>query len=369
MYRIFSYLSERNAFHKVDYQNLKRAHYSSLFIAFCSPVFALFLYAIRPDSFSIYGYGLLGLFLFSAFSAIILRDTLRDKSAKKRRYYRLQSYCCFFFTFCILFYLAFVCILCNQNITGYAIALIYLALVPVFPLGFHKALLLLHIIMTVVVFFMFQKNFLFVVIMLGLAGMFALISLWKYYRISLYLQYLDHKHSIRQIRNKDQITGLSSYAGLIRQGKKIWKLARKENSIAASIVFQMDFIEEYRQTYGQDAVEILLQNMAQIMKEITKPHCSILARTDDNQFIALLFDVDKTGIYLAAKRIKQSFEHIYNPEEISDKHNVTIAGGISLVKTASPKTSVEQLLKNSYESLAFALGNCGNCIAHHTTLL
>ena len=386
MHQIFSYLTQRNAFAKVDYPNLKRANSSSLLLACISPVIALFLYYFAPASFHTYGYGLLGLYIFSFLYAFIIHETIKSKSSKKRKYYRLQAYADFFITFCILFYLAMLGIKYNENIAGYAIALMYLALVPVFPLGFQKVLFIFHLLMTVFVFFFFHKNVLFLLLMTGLYGIYILVSLWKYYQISLYLQYWEQKHSLKHNKNKDMVTNLATTAGLIHQGKKIWKLAKKQKSLAAVIVIHIDSLEEYKEMYGENAAVSLLQNMAHIMKDVTKTQCSILAHTNEDQFIVFLFDVDKNGIYLTAKRIKQNFDQIYNQKNysnlnasgigtylshtpFSDMPTITVTAGISIAKTSSSKTSMKSLLQKGYESLNFALIHSGNCIAHYTTIL
>lgn len=384
MRQVFSYLTQRNAFVKVDYPNLIRAYLSSLLIACTSPVIALLLYYITPAVFQIYAYGLLGLFVFSFLYAFILHETIKTKSSKKRKYYRLQAYADFFITFCILFYLAILGILLHENIAGYAIALIYLALVPVFPLGFHRALIIFHILMTVFIFFLFHKNLLFVFLMAGLYGIYILVSLWKYYRISLYLQYWEQKHSLKHNKNKDTVTNLATTTGLMHKGKKIWKLAKKQKSLAAAIVIQIDSLEDYQKLYGENATVSILQNMAHIMKDVTKTQCSILAHTADDQFIACLFDVDKNGIYLTAKRIKHNFDQMYNMKaqsnllvsglhpsytHLSNRNAITVTAGISIAKTSSPQTSMKSLLQKGYESLNFALIHSGDCIAHHTNIL
>ena len=384
MQRIFSYLTQRNAFVKVDYPNLKRAHLSSLLLACITPIFSLVFYHFAPAAFQIYGYGLLGLFLFSFLYAFIVHETIHTKSSKKRKYYRLQAYIGFFITFCILLYLAMLGIIFHENIAGYAIALMYLALVPVFPIGFHKILFVFHFFMTIFVFTLFQKNPLFVLLMTGLYIAYILVSLWKYYRISLYLQYWEQKHSLQHNKNKDTITDLATTAGLIHKGKKIWKLAKKQHSLAAVIVIHIDSLAEYRQINGENATISLLQNMAHIMKDVTKTQCSILAHTEEDQFIVFLFDVDKNGIYLTAKRIKQSFDQLYSPKNHSDRlaskmqhspaisadtHTITVTAGISIAKTSSSKTSMKGLLQRGYESLNFALIHSGNCIAHYTNIL
>lgn len=369
MHQIFSYFTQRNAFIKVDYPNLRRAHFSSLVIACLCPITALFLYFAAPSTIQIYGYSLISLFAFSILYPIIIRETIKEKSSKKRKYYRLQSYINFSITFCILFYIAMLTIIHYENIAGYAIALIYLALVPVFPLDFHKILLVFHILMTIFVYFLFSKNMLFIPLMAGLYSIYILISLWKYYRISLYLQYWEQKHSLKDNKSKDKITNLATTAGLMHKGKKIWRLAKKQNSLAAAIVIQIDSLEEYSQLHGQEAVILLLQNMAHIMKETTKTQCSILAHPSENQFIALLFDVDKNGIYLTAKKIKQNFDKLYNTKKQPNSHAITVTAGISIAKTSASKASMKGLLQKGYESLHFALIHSGNCIAHYTNIL
>lgn len=220
--------------------------------------------------------------------------------------------------------------------------------------------------------------------MAGLYGIYILVSLWKYYRISLYLQYWEQKHSLKHNKNKDTVTNLATTTGLMHKGKKIWKLAKKQKSLAAAIVIQIDSLEDYQKLYGENATVSILQNMAHIMKDVTKTQCSILAHTADDQFIACLFDVDKNGIYLTAKRIKHNFDQMYNMKaqsnllvsglhpsytHLSNRNAITVTAGISIAKTSSPQTSMKSLLQKGYESLNFALIHSGDCIAHHTNIL
>lgn len=94
----------------------------------------------------------------------------------------------------------------------------------------------------------------------------------------------------------------------------------------------IDFFKKINDSYGHDAGDIILQEVAQTMLQSIRSHEDFLIRYGGEEFVLLIKKQTPSGEYSLAT-INRIFENIQNKEFITpkgEKLNVTVSIGINL---------------------------------------
>lgn len=161
------------------------------------------------------------------------------------------------------------------------------------------------------------------------------------------------------LSNKDGLTGVANRRYFDQKLKMEWEKAEEHSTYLSLIMFDIDYFKLYNDTYGHQAGDTCLQNIAAYIKELVRvPH--LVARYGGEEFVVILINSDESQTRSTAKKIRTLVESLKIPHKsskISDYVTVSV-GCATLVPSLS--SSKEELIHNADSALYQAKRNGKN---------
>ena len=159
---------------------------------------------------------------------------------------------------------------------------------------------------------------------------------------------LEHKlrSSNQKLKNMaivDSLTGIANRRKFDQKIQQEWLRLTREKAFLSLIMIDVDYFKLYNDSYGHQAGDDCLQQVAQAISRTVKRPADLVARYGGEEFAVILPSTDKTGATHVANSIKAAIEELNIPHTSSTVANrVTVSQGVA---TTIPNTD------NLYESL------------------
>ena len=114
---------------------------------------------------------------------------------------------------------------------------------------------------------------------------------------------------IRWVADHDVMTGLPNRAAFGDRLERAIERATRNGTTLALILFDVDHLKETNDTIGHDAGDLLLQTLADRLRETLGPDCTI-ARLGGDEFAAVIEDIDMDA---AAQRVDTALRGLREP--------------------------------------------------------
>jgi diguanylate cyclase (GGDEF)-like protein len=146
----------------------------------------------------------------------------------------------------------------------------------------------------------------------------------------------------------DALTGLLNRRALEARLKADWRLAKRRNTHVALAAADVDHFKQINDTRGHPVGDLVLQQLAGIMKS-TARDTDAAARFGGDEFVILLPDTGWQGALTFAERLRRSVDDFtFGPP--GTPMTITISVGVALARGSDP-ISPEELLKEADRSL------------------
>ena len=124
-----------------------------------------------------------------------------------------------------------------------------------------------------------------------------------------------------------------------------WRQAIHTKKPLAVALLEIDFFNEYKDTYGYMEGDRCLKTIAQLLENSLERPIDFVARYGGSQFILVLPDTDKEGVLSICNKIEKSLTQLNIPHVASNKYDhVTFSQGASCIipePSKSPAILVE----------------------------
>lgn len=188
-------------------------------------------------------------------------------------------------------------------------------------------------------------------IKLGLKG----ISYWSLYecanRDKLHSELLKANEKLEQqsqelfsLATTDPLTGLINRRELQAQVEKVIYQVSRNLSTFALLSIDVDFFKRVNDTYGHQAGDRVLINLANIFTTSLRAH-DLIARVGGEEFVLLLQDIDEKNAFLLAEKLRRSVE-----ASAIDDIKITVSIGL-VVTRKNAVADLDILLKLSDNAL------------------
>jgi len=178
-----------------------------------------------------------------------------------------------------------------------------------------------------------------------------------YCRINQNLQLIDQFEQIKSLSQIDYLTGLSNRRHLSETGNFLFENAKRSGIAPIVIMIDIDHFKSVNDTWGHDAGDVILRNLALIMKEELR-QSDVISRFGGEEFCILLNNTDKEE---AAERMDSLREKIEST--ILDKNN-QISITVSMGLCSELQKDFEQMLKVADNNLYKAKNTGRNKIVY-----
>lgn len=167
----------------------------------------------------------------------------------------------------------------------------------------------------------------------------------------------------------DEMTGVANHRRFKEVLDTEWKRAVRQSSMISLALIDIDYFKNYNDTYGHQAGDECLQQVAAVMRETISRPTDLVARYGGEEFAVILTDTDEQGAIVVAETIRKSIESLMIPHADSDVSEwVTISVGVA-TRIPSVDSIAKELIHHADQSLYEAKHRGRNQIAHRTSVV
>ncbi len=137
--------------------------------------------------------------------------------------------------------------------------------------------------------------------------------------------------------------------------------ARRSNRPLAMMMIDIDYFKQYNDTFGHDAGDITLKNIAHVILSELPRSTDLAARFGGEEFVVLLPSTAVEGAFLVAERIRSHVLGLSIKNPVDDKHNNILSVSIGITALSGNLLNKEDLLHQSDNALYTAKDKGRNC--------
>ena len=183
-----------------------------------------------------------------------------------------------------------------------------------------------------------------------LTGSVTILLLLLFITIFLLARNLKLSKRLKQIASHDALTGILNRRYFLELGLNQIDRTIRLKKDCFLIIFDLDHFKIVNDTYGHQAGDKVLRDVAQRVKKSVRPY-DLFGRYGGEEFIMLMFDVDKAGAINAVERIRQDVCGI--PVVFEDKQ-IPISASFGIAYAAPPRDDLGVAIKRADEALYHA---------------
>lgn len=163
---------------------------------------------------------------------------------------------------------------------------------------------------------------------------------------------------LQQLANFDSLTGLANRRYFDSCLQREWKYSLRAQTSLSIIMCDIDCFKKYNDTYGHQAGDECLQQIAKVLKETVKRPSDLAARYGGEEFILLLPNTHIEGVIHLAEQIRLKVKYLNIPHINSDaSHCVTLSLGVAA--TIPNLTNSPQILIGSADKMLYKAKSAG----------
>ena len=167
----------------------------------------------------------------------------------------------------------------------------------------------------------------------------------------LYEALQEKNRQLRELANRDGLTGLYNHRYFHEQLSKDFLRAKRYHESLSCILLDIDYFKKFNDTYGHQTGDIVLSTLGQVIRDSIRDS-DFAARYGGEEFALVLYHADRPTAVNVAERLRQMVEHC----EVRDKDHVlhvTISLGVATFpheQISNPKQIVECADKALYKA-------------------
>lgn len=166
---------------------------------------------------------------------------------------------------------------------------------------------------------------------------------------------------LSELSLKDPLTKLGNRRFFEESLQRAGGVAQRENKPLSLMMIDVDNFKHFNDTYGHQAGDRLLQQIATVFKRGLHRASDMSARYGGEEFSIILLDTPLSGALQVAERLRLGVEAYQVPNEVKKGDVVTISIGVA---TANPRTKYElsALVQAADAALYEAKESGRNCV-------
>jgi diguanylate cyclase (GGDEF)-like protein len=166
--------------------------------------------------------------------------------------------------------------------------------------------------------------------------------------LTLLARSLDTMRSrLIELIGTDPLTGCLNRRALETRLRREWRQAKRRGSVLAILVVDLDHFKTINDTHGHPVGDMVLQELAEIMKT-TARETDAVSRVGGDEFVIVLPDTAWQGAMAFAERLRRNVdEHTFGGDEMLE---ITISVGVAHAR-GTDSLSAEELLEQADRNL------------------
>ena len=150
----------------------------------------------------------------------------------------------------------------------------------------------------------------------------------------------------------DHLTGLGNRRHFNNILATEWKRSSRSKMPLSFVIADIDHFKKFNDTFGHFSGDIVLKDVANVIKECAKRVTDYVARWGGEEFAIIMPETEITGAFFVAEKIRAEVEKNVFEIENDVKVNVTISMGVNSVVVSPCKDySIESFLSDTDKAL------------------
>lgn len=142
--------------------------------------------------------------------------------------------------------------------------------------------------------------------------------------------------------------------------EKEWRRLTRQQQSLALILCDVDHFKQFNDTYGHQAGDFCLQQVAQVLTQTVRCSADLVARYGGEEFAVVLSNTDIHEAIHIAQRISTTLREMQLPHHTSEKQQITISMGLATIIPNS-KNTPQSLVAAADRALYSAKSNGRDC--------
>jgi len=179
-------------------------------------------------------------------------------------------------------------------------------------------------------------------------------------RINSNLELLELFATVKDMANKDFLTGAYNRRFFFNSGEQIFAKARRRKKSLAVAMIDIDKFKNINDTYGHDVGDVAIQEIKRILDKQLRSS-DLMARFGGEEFCILLEDITIENSKILFEKIRKVFEtNIITIDKLQISYTISIGVSYGLSE------SLEAMIKTSDEALYVAKESGRNQVVIHS---
>ncbi|HEY9837819.1 MAG TPA: diguanylate cyclase, partial [Vampirovibrionales bacterium] len=181
----------------------------------------------------------------------------------------------------------------------------------------------------------------------------------------LYEQLKEANQQLRQLATRDGLTLLSNRRHFNEYLEREWQQMERDRTPLSLILCDIDFFKPYNDTYGHQAGDESLKQVAVAIQKASKRPLDFVARYGGEEFAVILPNTDADGAICVGETIREAVKALQVPHRASPTCGyITLSVGIATV-TPRVESSLETLIQEADRALYRAKDQGRDCSVHY----
>ena len=156
---------------------------------------------------------------------------------------------------------------------------------------------------------------------------------------------------LERLSMTDELTNMPNRRHFDQYYKKVWEWAKRDQKLLSVVMCDIDHFKQVNDTYGHAAGDLVLENVAKIIKMVLHRETDFAARFGGEEFVMVLYDTQPEDALRICETIRCDIEQMDGLEyHGSYLRPVTLSLGFSCIVPKSENTPYA-LLKSADEAL------------------
>lgn len=142
----------------------------------------------------------------------------------------------------------------------------------------------------------------------------------------------DHRKAqtaLEKLANRDGLTGIANRRSFDERLTNEWKSERRDSRTLSLLMIDVDHFKCYNDTYGHQAGDNCLQQIARVLEQVVYRPGDLVARYGGEEFAMILTATDAAGASIVARRILDRIAELAIPHSGGEAGHVTLSIGIA----------------------------------------
>jgi diguanylate cyclase (GGDEF)-like protein len=170
---------------------------------------------------------------------------------------------------------------------------------------------------------------------------------------------------LKRLSASDGLTGIANRRFFDDYLSREWRRARRDNVSIALLMCDVDNFKAYNDTYGHQAGDDCLRQIAQTLTRMMERASDVVTRYGGEEFAIILPDTPLEGAAIVGEKIRLAIEALSLPHAGSPLAFVSLSVGVAAI-TPTPQEVLQMLIKSADRALyrAKSLGRNQVCSAN-----